>query len=120
MSRTNPLGLLRAVTRALALVTVMLVVGFGTSLHAHGIVVDDAVTHTDVLVNEGHDGSHQDVGGHSPSVTHCGSGTVCVVALPLPPILLPVPETSLARFAIVDFALASSPTFGLLRPPRLG
>lgn len=120
MSRTSPLGLLRAVARALALVTVVLVIGFETSLHAHGIAVDNAVTHTDVLVDESHDGSRQDVGGHPPSATHCGSGTVCVVALPLAPMLLPAPETSLARFAFVDFAVASSPTFGLLRPPRLG
>lgn len=120
MSRTSPLGLLRAVTRALALVTVVLVVGFGASLHAHGIVVDDAMTHTDVRVDVGHDGSHQDVGVHPPSATHCGSGTVCFAALPLAPMLLPAPEASLARFAMVDFPVASSPTFGLLRPPRLG
>lgn len=112
MSRTSPLGLLRTATRALALVTVVLVIGFGMSLHAHGIVVDHAVTHTDVLVDEGHDGSHQDVGVHPPSATHCGSGTVCVVALPLALMVLPAPETGLARFAIVDFPAAPSPISG--------
>ena len=120
MSRTSLLGLLCAMTRALALVTVVLVIGFGTSPHAHGIVVGDAVTHTGILVDVGHDGSHQDVGVHPPSATHCGSGVICVAALPLAPVLLPAPETSLVRFAIVDSAAASSPTFGLLRPPRRG
>lgn len=120
MSRTSPLGLLYAVTRALALVTVVLVIGFGASLHAHGIMADDAVAYSGVLVDDDHDHSRQAVEVDLPSATHCGGGAVCVVVLPSAPTLLPTPRKGLARFADVDFAVASSPTFGLLRPPRLG
>ena len=119
MSRTSPLGLLHAVTRAFALVTVVLVVGFGTSLHAQGFLVDDAVPHTGFLEDVDHDGSHQDIGVLA-SETHCGGGAVCLAALPSATLLLPAPETRDADFAIVDFPGASSRTCELLRPPRIG
>lgn len=120
VSRRNPISSLCPTIRAFALIAVVLVVGLGAWVHADGIVVDETAAHTALLVDEEHNGSHQAVGVHPPLATHCGSGAVCVGAIPMAPMLLPAPETGFARFAIVDFAVASSPIFGLLRPPRLG
>lgn len=118
MRRNNPLGQFCVVTRALALIIVVLVVGFGASLHAHGIVVDGAVAHTGVLVDEGQDGPHPAIGVQTASATHCGGGTVCVAALLPGPVLPSAPETGLTRFTVVNFAVPSAPAFGLLRPPQ--
>jgi len=118
VTRNSTHGLFCFVIRTLALITVVLVVGFGTSLDAHGVVVGDVVAHTSVLVDEGHGVSHPAVETHAPATTHCGSGAVCFAALPPVPMLLSAPETGVARCAILNFALPSAPAFGLLRPPQ--
>ena len=118
MSHNSPLDMSSVVIRTLALITVVLVVGFGTALGAQGIVVDDAGAHSGVVADAGHDRSRQAVGVHAPSATHCGGGAVCLAALLPEPMLPPAPETGLTRFAIVNFAVPSAPAFGLLRPPQ--
>lgn len=121
MTLRNHLGLpFFAAIRALALIVVVVVVGFGGSLHAHGAHSDDHGTQIGVHADAAHDASEA---GTSVSIlppTHCGGGAVCVAAVPSASVTLLSPEAGRAQFATVTRAAPPSPTFGLLRPPRQG